>query len=341
MKSAAKSKKWTDGDREAWKRKITGQSCTSRECFEDWHWVLFPDDATQPVSLLPSYADRLLNYAMESVDIQRAIESLDGPKVYHPSLYWALWQTVESTDGAGYADREAEIKRFEERPVFASKIIGNFQKLIEEQRALTDAVMADAAIYEETAPPWEPGWTQARIQMLQEANELLVQCEQKVEFVRRSMIVPRAEHLLSARQLDRKALHELFVMCEQMLGECRWNALATLIDAITEIRRGNGLPLRKDENELLRKDRFSNLAARLQRDEKYFRDSDPCRMQIYGMQRMLKKREALCVLYDEGRERGIIPDTLDLETYLLQIFSRELPVLTALLPKDEASPTSS
>jgi len=189
--------------------------------------------------MLDSYADRLLEYAMESEDVQRAIESLDGPKVYHPSLYWALWQTAENTDGSLYADRAAEIERFKKRPALAEKMAGRLQALIQEYRALTDAVIADATIYEETAPPWEPGWVQTRMQMMQDVNELLSQCEQKFEIVRRSMITPRAEYLLSARQLDRKALHELFVMCEQMFGECPWSALAILIDAILDIRRGN------------------------------------------------------------------------------------------------------
>lgn len=340
-KPNAKSKNWTDGDRDAWKRKITGQSYASRECFEDWHWALFPDGEMQPVELLASYADRLLEYAMKSEDVQRAMESLDGPKVYHPSLYWALWRTAEGTDGSQFANREAEIERFRKRPALAAKFIGRLQSLIQEHRELSDAVIADAAIYDETAPPWEPGWTQARIQMMQEVNELLVQCEQKTEYVRRSMIAPRADHLLSARQLDRKALHDLFVLCEQMLGECRWNALAVLISAISDIRRGNNRPLPKVDDEPTRKDRNRIFAETLQRDEKYFRDNDGYRMAIYGMQRSMMKFAALCSLYNEGRMQGIIPDTLDMDTYILQIVSRELPDLKAMLPEENASSADS
>jgi hypothetical protein len=338
-KPNAKLKSWSESDRQSWKKKITDKFGTSRECFEDWYWVLSPEGETRPEELFESCADRLLEYAMESEDVQRAIESLDGPKVYHPAFYWALWQTVESTDGADYVNRKDEIEEFKKRPALAANIIGRLQALIRDQRELTEAVTADAAIYDETAPPWEPGWTLARIQMMQDVNELLVQCEQKSEYVRCSMIAPRADHLLSARQLDAKALHELFVLCEQMLGECRWNALAVLIIAISDIRRGNKEPLRKDDNELARKDKYRFFAEKLQRDEKYFRDNDGYRMAVYGMQRMMKKHAALCSLYNEGKMRGTIPDTLDMATYIFQIVSRELPDLKVMLREENASPT--
>jgi hypothetical protein len=311
--ASAKRAKWNENDRQSWRIKLTDLSLVSKECDEDWTWTLYSKDNNLHSELLESYADKLLDHAMRHEEVQQAMMRLDGPQVHHPALYWVLWQTIESIDGTKYGNRYDRRREIETRPNLAAKLIDRLKELIKDHGDLTKAIEAGITDYERLAPPWEPGWTQSRLQVMQDVHQALIQCAEEMESVTRMFLAPLADNSLSARQADTKALHSLFVMSESMLGQCRWGALTKLMNAISSIRE-KGQPFK---------------ASVLQENERYFRANHQFLVQRHDQSRSIRNFELHSERYRLGRMDGSIPSSLDIDTYLLRIFSRTVPLLNS------------
>jgi hypothetical protein len=85
-----------------------------------------------------------------------------------------------------------------------------------------------------------------------DVQRALVRCAHEMESLKTSLLAPLPGLLLSAREADTKALHDLFFMSEKMLGQCRWSALAEVMTAVSHLRgrRQSFDPVALEENEL-------------------------------------------------------------------------------------------
>lgn len=303
--------KWSKEKLLTWKRKLTDLCSVSKEADEDWTWVLYTKDGVLHPDTLEANAEELLKFAQRDWEVRAAMESLDGPCVHHPALYWSLWQAVEKLDSQKYPLRTDSMEIIRHRPKEAEKIIGALKEAISALRCLSSGVGADAHHYEELDPIWLPGWTQSRIETMHSIQDGLGRCVDDLDEIARLLLRPLAESCLTPKQEDTKIIHELTVMVKEMTGlkDFPWQAMAILINAICKM---NG-----------QTQRFSTES--LKQQDKYFKTHHQPLIAQLRNNRFIKNFLLHRDRYALKRQLGEIPESLDVDQYLKNIFSRKYP----------------
>lgn len=219
---------WTPDDGNEWYSKLTEITSFSDKVLSDWVWMR-PQWHHEPWR---GYALYFLRIASQSHPLQKAIWDLEGPDVFYPTLYWAIWSAVEAQCTYKKRERHLEVRRGFLQQV--KKIERDLSGALECESVLVEAIRGNKELCISAAPihmTFPSGWVDGALQSMQETRDKIADCLHTLERQERNFFSVVAKQEITNHKVDNFILYRALHMAKKMLGEVRWTAIAEVMNA--------------------------------------------------------------------------------------------------------------
>ncbi len=226
-------RQWTESDAATWLEQLTNFEIVGDEVRMKWDWIA-PGWLYEPYK---SHATRLIEYALRSTELQRAIEDMAGPRVHLSGLLWLIWEYVHLDTHTTEFDEEREtIRTFLARIPRINTALQKLRMKVVELRNYANE--RDESIAVRFARDYEPPvshFADSEVNRLSRVVDLLGELTDELEWSRCRLWKPMQPEM-TAGQVQRFTLYFLFYVVDQMKGNRYWKRVTEIMNAVSYLQ---------------------------------------------------------------------------------------------------------